>query len=154
MTAPDITEDGDDLQAAYAEIARKPYRFYWADRWWVLPHIGELDYRVQAEIENFGSEVTLERIDELFRKIFGPQQAQAWSEATQPGPFLEMLFQRWLAHSGAKPGEEQASTPSSKSTGRSSRPTSAASTTSASPKRSTAKRAPRKAASRPASSST
>lgn len=147
-------EDGDDLQAAYAEIARAPYRFFWADRWWTLPHLGELDFRIQAEIEAFGSEVTLERVDELFRKIFGREQADDWVKATQPGPFLDLLFKRWLAHSGAKPGESPASKPSSKTTGRNSRPTSGGSTTSASPKRSTGKRAPRKAASPPVNSST
>lgn len=141
-------EEFDDLDAAYAEVARKPYGFIWAGEKFVLPHIGELDFRVQAEIEGV-SELTLPQINDLFRRLFGPAQAERWDAAPQPGPMLSIFFERWIKHGGRKPGESAASKRSSKSTGAKSRPTSAASTTSASPKRSTAKpakRAPRKAA--------
>jgi hypothetical protein len=140
----------DDLDVAYKEIAREPYRFRWAGRDWTLPHMGELDYRIQAEIEST-TEFTLDKIDTLFRRMFGPEQADAFNETTVTGPFLAMLFDRWLTHSGVTPGEPEASTPSSETTGAKSRPTSGASTSSASPKRSTAKRAPRKAALKAAS---
>jgi hypothetical protein len=146
-------EEFDDLDAAYAEVARKPYGFTWEGRRWVLPHIGELDYRVQDEIEN-ASELSLKQIHELFGRIFGPIQGAEWERTTQPGTMLKIFFERWVSHSGRKQGEEQASEPSSESTGANSKPTSAASTDSDSPKRSTAKRAPRKAASRRGNSST
>jgi hypothetical protein len=147
-------DEFDDLDAAYAEVARKPYGFTWDKRRWVLPHIGELDFRIQAEIEN-ANELTLDQVNDLFMRLFGPLQAAEWKATVQPGPFLQILFERWIKHSGRKPGESRASRRSSKSTGASSRPTSAATTAaSASPKRSTAKRAPRKAASPRGSSST
>ncbi|GIM88751.1 hypothetical protein [Paractinoplanes toevensis] len=142
-------EEFDDLDAAYAEIRRKPYGFVYSGQRWVLPHIGELDRRIQAELENAES-LTFDQIDNLFRRLFGPEQAARWEQVEQPGSKIELFFQRWIAHSGVKPGEEQASSGSSGSTGKSSRPTSGATTGSASRKRSTAKkpakRAPRKAA--------
>jgi hypothetical protein len=144
-------DEFDDLDAAYAEVARKPYGFIHEGGKWVLPHIGELDYRVQDEIER-ADELTMDQIHDLFGRLFGPAQKNAWEQTTQPGPKLAILFQRWVKHSGRKQGEEPASEPSSESTGANSKPTSAASTTSASPKRSSAKpvkRAPRKAAAKP-----
>lgn len=149
-----VTKDVvDDLDAAYSEIAREPYHFTWQGRKWSLPHMGELDFRLQAEIESM-DEYTLEAIDKLFQRIFGPEQAQEFAQIRVTGPFLAMLFERWLKHSGVTPGEPEASTPSSESTGAKSRPTSGASTRSASPKPSTAKRAPRKRVSPPVNSST
>lgn len=142
------TPEVDDLDAAYAEVRREPYLFKWVGRQWTLPHIGELDYRVQAEIEDI-SELSLAQVNDLFKRLFGPEQADDWEQATQPGPFLSILFERWIKHSGRKQGESSASKRSSKSTGAKSRPTSGASTPSASRSRSSAKpakRAPRKAA--------
>jgi hypothetical protein len=144
----------DDLDAAYSEIVREPYHFKWQGRDWSLPHMGELDFRLQSEIESM-EEFTLDAIDKLFKRIFGPEQAADWAQTTVTGPFLAMLFERWLAHSGVKSGESEASNESSESTGEKSRPTSEPTTTvSASPKPSTAKRAPRKAVSRRGKSST
>lgn len=143
----------DDLEAAYAEVRRDPYVFAWAGREFTLPHLGNLDYRLQAEIETL-SNLDVEHLEGLFARMFGPDQAKVWATVEVPTPVLFMLFDRWITHSGAKPGESPASKPSSKSTGTKSRPTSAATTTSASPKRPTAKRAPRKAASPRAKSST
>lgn len=137
----EVPEEGDDLQAMYAEVARLPYRFRWADRWWSLPHIADLDYRTQVKIEQFGDDTTLEAVNDLFREIFGPEQADEWDKVTQPGPFLELLFGRWVKHSGRKPGEPSASTGSSPSTGRPSKRTSTGTTGSASTRRSTAKKA-------------
>ena len=134
----------DDLDAAYAEIAREPYRFTWQGRKWELPHMGELDFRLQSEIESM-DEYTLEAIDALFQRIFGAEQAAEFAKIRVTGPFLAMLFERWLKHSGAAPGESEASNGSSENTGENSRPTSGTTTTgSGSPKLSTAKRAPRK----------
>lgn len=153
MTAPEQpTPAGvDDLDAAYAEIRRDPYIFTWAAREWSLPHLGSLDYRLQGEIENSDG-LDLAQLESLFARIFGSEQAKAWAAVEVPTPVLFLLFERWVGHSGRKPGEEQASTPSSESTGENSRPTSGASTTSASRKRSTAKPRARKAASPRASS--
>jgi hypothetical protein len=142
----------DDLDAAYAEVAREPYRFQWQGRQWELPHMAELDYRIQDEIENTES-FDITAINKLFDRMFGADQAAAFQETRVTAPFLAMLFDRWLKHSGARPGESEASTGSSENTGGSSRPTSPASTGSGSPKRSTAKRAPGKAATRPGNSS-
>jgi hypothetical protein len=145
--APAATDQGDNLQAIYeSEVARQPYRFQWADRWWTLPHIAELDWRVQAEIEAFGEDVTIARIDELFVKIFGEEQAAEWDKVVRPLPFLDMLFRRWTAHSGREPGEQPALPNSSPSTARPSKRTSTGTTGSVSPRRSTQK--PRKAATR------
>jgi hypothetical protein len=153
-TAADAVKPGvDDLDAAYAEIRREPYVFTWAAREWALPHIGDLDYRILAEIENYQS-LDVTQLLGLFTRMFGPDQAEAWADVSVPTPVLYLLFEHWLEHGGAKLGESAASKPSSGSTGRKSRPTSAANTTSASRKPSTAKRAPRKAASPRAKSST
>lgn len=150
MTAPItgdiVAPDGvDDLQRAYQAIRRQPYTFQWADRQWTLPHLGELDYRLQAEIESVEG-LDVKALENLFARIFGPTQAAAWAQVEVPTPVLMMLFDRWVKHAGGELGEQPASKPSSVSTGRKSRPTSGPTTTSASPKRSTAKRVPRKAA--------
>jgi hypothetical protein len=146
----------DSLVAAYAEIRREPYVFEWPEgKTWTLPHLGELDYRLLAEVENIGDKASdLPYLESLFARMFGPEQAAAWAEVEVPTSVLFMLFERWVQHSGSKPGESPASKRSSKSTGTRSRPTSAASTTSVSPKRSTAGRAPRKAVSPRGNSST
>lgn len=143
----------DDLDAVYAEIRKEPYVFTWAGREWALPHLSDLDFRVQLKIENAES-LDVNELIALFGEMFGPDQATAWADVPVPTPVLYLLFERWLNHSGAKPGEDSASSSSSKSTGKSSRRTSGATTASASRKPSTAKRAPRKAASPPANSST
>lgn len=142
-----------DLQARYREIAADPYTFTWADREWTLPHMRELDYRILTMIEGFET-VGLDEVKNLFARIFGNDQADDWDRANVPAAFLLLLFEDWTKYSGGEQGEDEASTPSSKSTGTKSRPTSAANTTSASRKPSTAKRAPRKAASPRAKSST
>lgn len=143
----------DDLDTAYAEVRRDPYEFRWAEQSWSLPHLGSLDYRLQAEIETL-NELDVERLENLFARMFGAEQASRWADVEVPTPVLFMLFDRWVKHAGAQPGESLASEPSSESTGASSNPTSDASTASASPRPSTAKRASRKAASRRESSST
>jgi hypothetical protein len=143
----------DDLDVAYAEIRKEPYVFTWSGMEFTLPHLGSLDYRLQLQIEQW-DQTGVEEVMTLFSKIFGEEQAAAWAEVEVPTPVLFMLFERWLAHSGAKLGEEPASSDSSGSTGKSSRRTSGRSTTSGSPKPSTAKRAPRKAASPLGNSST
>lgn len=142
----------DDLDAAYAEIRRDPYDFTWKGRQWTLCHFAELDYETQGKIEE-STELTLADLTDIFRQAMGDEQFAEWRTVRRPVGVLEILFKRWVEHSGAKPGEDKASSGSSGSTGRSSRRTSGASTTSASPKRSTAKRAARKVVSPPASSS-
>jgi hypothetical protein len=145
-------DEFDDLDAAYAEIRRKPYGFVWAGQKWVLPHIGGLDWRTQAKIEEMDA-LGIDAIFALFAEMFGDAQAERWKQTVQPSDALPLLFERWLAHSKVKQGEDEASNDSSENTGEKSRPTSAPSTASASPKRSTArkpaKRAPRKAATKP-----
>jgi len=146
----------DDLDAAYAEIRREPYFFTWSGREWSLPHIGDLDYRVLAEIESMDA-IDTEQVLSLFSRMFTADQVAAWAEVQVPTPVLFMLFERWVAHGGGKLGEAPASSGSSGSIGKSSRRTSGSSTVSASrksssakPKKAAAKRTPRKAAAAPA----
>lgn len=130
----------DDLDAAYASIRRSPYEFQWQGEQWELPHLSELDYRLQLEIESH-DELGAKELTVLFAKIFGSQTAR-WERTAVPTQVLFMIFERWIAHSGGKLGEDEASTSSSENTGRKSRPTSAASTTaSGSARRSSAKKA-------------
>src|ERR1051325_9535538 len=91
----------DDLQAAYAEIRRDPYEFRWADQTWTLPHLGALDYRLQAELETVQS-IDVDHLESLFARMFGPEQAARWAQVEVPSPVLFMLFDRWIQHSGAK----------------------------------------------------
>lgn len=151
---PDAKPKVHDLQARYREIAAEPYTFTWADREWTVPHMRELDYRILTMIEGF-DQVGVDEAKSLFDSIFGGgEQAEAWDRANVPAGFLLFLFEDWTEYSGGEQGEDEASKPSSKSTGTKSRRTSGTTTTSASPKRSTAKRAPRKAASPRVKSST
>ena len=69
---------------AYQEIRREPYTFQWADRQWTLPHLGELDYRLQAEIESVEG-LDVKQLENLFARIFGPTQAAAWAQVEVPG---------------------------------------------------------------------
>ena len=145
-------EEFDDLDAAYAEIAPKPYGFVWEGQKWVLPHFRSLDWRIQDKIENADG-LDLNGIHSLFGEIFGGAQAERWNQTVQPSDKLPLLFRRWIAHSKAKRGEEPASNDSSASTGENSRPTSDPSTDSDSPKPSSAPTAAELAASPPANSS-
>lgn len=154
--------EGYDLQAVYAENS-KPFYFRWADRWWMLPHLKNLDFEVQAKVETFdfsmltGTNVDLDtarnRIDDLFNLVMGDEQGTEW-RAVNPRPvnmLLDML-QSWTKHSGVKEGEASASEGSSRSTGRPSKRTSKGSTASASRRRSPAKAAPEAAVTPPENS--
>jgi len=143
----------DDLDAAYREVRHKPYGFVFAGERWVLPHARSLGPKALAALEAADEGMTLEQLGELFRLMFGPEQAARW-DALDPGSDVyQPFFTRWMAHSGVKLGEEPASSDSSESTGGSSKPTSDASTPSGSRKRSTAKKAPAKRAPRKAAKS-
>jgi hypothetical protein len=150
MSTASITPDElDDLDAAYAAIRRTPYRFRFADQAWELPHIGELDYRLQQEIENANGLDTA-ALEALFARCFGKEQAARWALIEVPLSALFMLFERWLRFCGVEMGEAPASNDSSASIGEKSRPTSDTTTSSGSRRRSSgkapAKRAPRKPA--------
>lgn len=155
-TQPAVPEP-DDLDAAYAAVRRDPYPFTWSGEHWQLPHLADLDYRLQMRIET-AEQLGADELTALFDDMFGKEQAARWATVEVPTGALFLLFERWLAHSGAKLGEDKASNDSSEITGRSSRRTSGVSTDSGSPKRSTAKKAakrtPRKAVSPPVNSST
>lgn len=135
----------DDLDAAYAAVCRDPYRFQWAGQTWTLPHIGELDYRLQQEIEQSAGLDTA-ALESLFARCFGEEQAARWSKVSVPISVLFMLFERWLKFCGAEMGEAPASTDSSDSIGEKSRPTSGTTTGSGSPKQSSGRQAPAKRA--------
>lgn len=133
-------DDFDDVDAAYREVRPKPYGFLFAGQKWVLPHMRSLGYKTRDELEQVES-MTLTQVRELLARMFGPAQAQRWDALDVGDDVTEVFFRRWLAHSGAKLGEAQASSGSSESTGGNSNPTSAATTGSASRRRSTAKKA-------------
>lgn len=150
----DEVEDFDDLDAAVREVRPKPYGFMFAGQKWVLPHARALGPKALTALESLDEGAsTLDDLANLFRLLFGQEQAQRWNNLDPGRPEYETFFSRWMAHSGVKRGEGPASSGSSESTGGTSNPTSDASTGSASPKRSTAKRAPKKAASRRGNSS-
>lgn len=145
MSEPEVF----DLDAVYAEQRHLPFKFRWAGRDWELPHLAELDYRIQGEIESTEA-WTLPAMLDLFRRMFGTEQVQAWDEVEVPGRVIGKLFDQWLTHSGAKPGESQGSDGSSTSSEPKSKPTSTGGTRSASPKRSTPRT--RRSGTQPASS--
>ncbi len=160
---------GDDFQADYTGKA-EPYWFRWADQWWVLPHPNMLDFSTHLKVVSIdvsalaGSdaddadleETAKAKVDELFALIMDAEQAADWKNVeSRPLNMMLGLFNRWMEHSQADPGESSASDDSSRSTGRPSKPTSTGSTASGSRRRSTAKKAaPKrvKAASPPANS--
>ncbi len=145
---------GYDLQAVYAEKA-DPFWFRWDDQWWELPHPKMLDFEVQLKVESFDVSALTEagdgedveavakaKIDELFGLIMGGGQATEWRQVqVRPLQMMLDMFSQWMEHSKAGMGESEASTDSSKSTGRPSKLTSTASTGSGSPQRSRARKA-------------
>lgn len=158
MTPPE--GEGYDLQRIYAE--KKPFWFYWADRWWKLPNLQMIDFEIQVKVATFdfadltedaaGVEAAKKKVNDLFDLIMGEEQGAQWRLVSRPiQPMLEILH-RWSEHSGAESGESSASNGSSGSTGRPSKRPSKPSTGSGSRRRSAAKPAPVKAAGLSASS--
>jgi hypothetical protein len=134
-------EDGFDLDAAWAEERRDPFRFRWAGVWWTVPHLSEIvDWRQIADADS----MDLPAIQKLLRTGMG-ERAEEWERVTQPVPAMFKLYDQWLAHSGMTPGEALGSDDSSVSTEEPSPPTSTDTTGSPSGKPSSA---PRKRASR------
>ncbi|MFY1686500.1 hypothetical protein [Plantactinospora sp. WMMB782] len=125
-----------DLDAAYAEEVRPPFRFRWAGVAWELPHLGDMDWRAVS----LADEMDINAIKELFQLAFPPERAEEWEKVRQPTPAMIQLFQRWLAHSGMKPGETQGSEDSSENTEPASKRTSRSTTGSGSRGRSSAAR--------------
>jgi hypothetical protein len=142
---PEI-DDGFDLDAAYAEEERPPFRFKWAQVWWELPHLGDMDWRATS----LADEMEVEAIRDLFNLAFPTERAEEWQKVKQPTPAMIQLFERWLKHSGMAPGETQGSEDSSENTEPASKRTSPGSTKSGSGRRSSA---PRKTATARANSS-
>lgn len=130
----------DDLDAAYSEVRKPPYDFTWSGRDWSMPHMMDQDYRVLARIEGY-AELGVDELISLVADLLGKDQRQAWADVDVPTSVLYMLFDRYMKHCGAKAGEDEASSDSSGSTGKSSRRTSGGSTASASRSRSSAKKA-------------
>lgn len=125
-----------DLDAAWAEEARPPFRFKWAGATWDLPHLGDMDWRAVS----LADEMDVTQIRELFRLALPEDRADEWEQTKQPTPAMTRLFTAWLQHSGMAPGETPASDGSSPSTGRPSKRTSRGTTTSASRGSSSARR--------------
>lgn len=134
------TDDGFDLDAAWADEERPPFKFRWGGVWWTVPHLGDIDWRVVS----LADEMDLEAIQEALRIGLG-ERAEEFDKQTQPTPAMFKLFDKWLEHSGQKPGEAPGSDGSSGSTEEPSPQTSTTTTASPSAKPSSA---PRKRASR------
>lgn len=131
----DIDEEF-DLDAAYAEEVKEPFRFRWAAASWELPHLGEMDWRATS----LADEMNVDAIRDLFKLAFSAEQGEEWERVKQPTPAMIKLFDRWLKHSGMAPGETQGSEDSSENTEPASKRTSPGSTRSGSGRRSSAAR--------------
>ncbi len=135
------TDDGFDLDAAWAEQRREPFKFRWTGVWWSVPHLSEIvDWRQVADADS----MDLAAIQKLLKTGLG-ERAEEWEQVTQPVPAMFKLYDQWMVHSGMKPGEAPGSDDSSQSTEEPSPPTSTTTTASASGKPSSA---PRRRASR------
>jgi hypothetical protein len=140
------------LTRAYNAVRREPFTFEWEGQDWQLPHFGDIDWRaagLAGDLEALTSggetataDVPVETLQSLFRYAFGPEQAERWERAGQPGTAMVLLFQHWQEHAGADVGEPSASTGSSPSTGRPSKRTSPGITGSGSRTRSSARPKP------------
>lgn len=146
-----------DLDAVYAETRTEPFRFKWAGEEWELPLFADIDWRALglaneltalADTENM-AEVDVSVLRRLFEFAFGPTQAARWDKVPQNTSAMTTLFGAWQSYSGTTLGESSASTDSSASTERPSKPTSTGTTRSGSRRRSTAAK---KTATAPASS--
>jgi hypothetical protein len=122
------------------ELRKEPFEFEWDGRDWALPHIMDTDLASIPAADSGDIEAVRESVALAFRYSDDKSQAEAWRAALPvPAVALFELFRDWHEWSGTKPGESEASSPSSKSTGRPSKRTSRGSTTSGSPRRSRAK---------------
>ncbi|WP_051797279.1 hypothetical protein [Catenuloplanes japonicus] len=130
-----------NLTARYAEIKKEPFEFVWPggdgkDRDWTLPYIQDIDLRVLEACE--AEDVTaLRQAFEIAFELAG--QDEAWAEAPKPTSAIKELFHAWQEWDGVQPGESEASSDSSTSTGRPSKQTSRGSTKSGSRQRSSAR---------------
>lgn len=101
-----------DLDAAWAEERREPFRFRWAGVRWEVPHLTEIvDWRQVADADS----MDLTAIQALLRTGMG-ERAEEWAAVTQPVPAMFKLYDRWMEHSGMRPGEAPGSDDSSGST--------------------------------------
>ena len=138
--------EGYDVQRLSAE-QNKPFWFRWNDRWWMLDHIKNFDFKVQHQVESFdfsfddgaGIEAYEDRINAMFTLIMGSEQGGDWAQVpNRPVTMMLDVLREWMNRSGVQPGEAPASASSSPSTGRPSKRTSKGSTGSGSRKRSKA----------------
>lgn len=129
-------KEGFDLDAAWAEEEREPFRFRWSGVWWEVPHLGDMDWRAVS----LADEMDVNAIRELFDLALPEERQGEWARTKQPTPAMIKLFRAWLAHSGMASGETQGSGDSSPSTEPASKPTSPATTKSASAKPSSGRR--------------
>jgi len=129
------TPDEFDLDAAWVEMKRPPFHFRWAGVSWELPHLGDVDWRVVA----LADEMDLPKIQEALHLGLG-ERASEFDEHPQNTPAMFKLFDRWMEHSGMRPGEAPGSDDSSGSTDEPSPQTSTDTTESASVKPSSGRR--------------
>ncbi|MEU3452184.1 hypothetical protein ABZ671_00875 [Micromonospora sp. NPDC006766] len=134
--ADEFDDEGFDLDAAWAEEEREPFKFRWRGVWWVVPHLGDLDWRASS----LADEMDVDAIRELFDLALPDERKEEWNRVKQPAPAMVRLFKEWTMHSGEEPGETQGSVDSSPSTGPASKRTSTATTKSGSAKPSSARR--------------
>ncbi len=139
-------DDVFDLDAAHAEQAGEPFSFKWKGTRWEFPPITDADWRIlsiadQLNVADGAEDLDTDAIaslERLFKLAVPEERAEEWERTRQPISAMILLFQRWMRHSGQKPGETSGSDVSSQSTAEPSPPTSPATTKSASRPRSSA----------------
>lgn len=154
---------GYDIQREYT-AGIEPFRFYWADQWWTIPHRKMLDFEKLlqvAHLEDRFTDLSAANIDDVakavndtFTMLMGDEQGAEFAKVNRPLDVLMLILNKWGEHSGGaeeQTGESSASNGSSTSTGRPSKRTSKPSTASGSAKPSS--RRPRTSVTAPASSS-
>ncbi len=127
-----------DLDAVSRErkAERAPFPFMFRGQQWELASLySALDLDTIDAAQNGD----LAMIRSAVTAGLGPEQAEQFGVGSLTVDEVVPLFERWTAASGSRPGESAASSGSSESTGRPSKPTSTGSTASASRRRSTAK---------------
>lgn len=109
MEKPVAKKDDDtfDLDALVAEAARDPFRFRLGGKTWTLPQYGSLDWKVLEYGDS--NELTFSR--EALRIGLGDQW-ETFSEIPLGLNAVGELFERWVKHSGVRPGESAASSDS------------------------------------------
>lgn len=94
-----------DLDAAIEEAQHKPFRFTFAGREWMLPHLDDLNVWPLTEKIEQGDMVAAMAV---FETAFGDDWDEFHAKPLTRGA-LQSLWERYAKHSGVEPGESPAS---------------------------------------------